>query len=167
MSDETPPRSLRSGQLARLAGLSTDTLRHYERKGLLRPDRSSNGYRQYSATALERVRLVQRALSVGFTLDELARVLRIRDRGGAPCQEVRALAATKLKALEAQIRSLGLLRSELRALIDEWDSQLARTPKGARAHLLNHLLATGPDATAPQDQRVPFRNRVRRRSKQR
>ena len=58
----------RSGELAELAGVSTDTLRHYERKGVLaRPLRTANDYRQYPATALQRVRLVRRALSVGFT----------------------------------------------------------------------------------------------------
>ncbi len=116
---------------------------------------------------MERVRLVQHALSIGFTLDELARVLRVKDQGGAPCREVRSLAATKLKALEAQIRSLGLLRSQLRRLIGEWDAQLARTPKGERAHLLDQLAVTGPRHTTPGDRRSTSWNRLRRRPKQR
>jgi DNA-binding transcriptional MerR regulator len=77
---------LSSGELADLAGVSRDTLRHYERKGVLpRPLRSQNSYRQYPPEALQRVQLVRRALSVGFTLDELAKVLKVRDGGGAPC----------------------------------------------------------------------------------
>jgi DNA-binding transcriptional MerR regulator len=62
---------LRSGELAQLAGVSPDTLRHYERKGLLAaPHRSPNGYREYPASALDRVRLIRRALAVGFTLSD-------------------------------------------------------------------------------------------------
>ncbi len=72
MREETPKQEyLRSGELARLAGVSTDTLRHYERKGLLaRPRRSCNGYREYPASDLDRVRLVRGALGIGFTLNE-------------------------------------------------------------------------------------------------
>lgn len=74
---------LRAGQLARRAGVSTDTLRHYERKGVLPiPRRTAKGYRQYPHQALERVRLIQRALAIGFTLDELAGILKVRDREG-------------------------------------------------------------------------------------
>lgn len=83
-----------AGELAAAAGVSTDTLRHYERKGVLpKPNRASNGYRRYPANALERVRLIRNALAVGFTLDELSRFLSERDQGGAPCGAVRALAA--------------------------------------------------------------------------
>src|SRR4051812_28459483 len=91
------PDGLLAGELARLAGVSSDTLRHYERKGVLpRPLRLSNGYRKYPASSVDRVRLIRRALAVGFTLDELARFLKARDRGQAPCREVRALASEKL-----------------------------------------------------------------------
>jgi DNA-binding transcriptional MerR regulator len=93
---------LRSGELARLAGVSTDTLRHYERRGLIAaPGRSGNGYREYPSEALDRVRLVRSALAVGFTLDELVDILAVRDRGGAPCRRARALLEEKLEAVEA------------------------------------------------------------------
>lgn len=70
------------GELARLAGVSTDSVRHYERKGVIaRPVRAANGYHLYPQSTLPRVQLVRRALAVGFTLDELARVLAIRERG--------------------------------------------------------------------------------------
>src|SRR5215210_4789107 len=86
-----------SGELARLAGVSTDTLRHYERKGVLPAARRlNNGYRKYPLDSLDRVRLIRRALAVGFTLDELAQILKARDHGQAPCREVRTLAAEKL-----------------------------------------------------------------------
>ena len=132
--------SLSSGELAGLAGVSRDTLRHYERKGVLpRPLRSHNAYRQYPPEALQRVQLVRRALSVGFTLDELAKVLKVRDAGGAPCEAVRRLAAQKLLNVQDQLRELTRLRDDLQETIKEWDTRLARRAGGKRANLLESL----------------------------
>jgi len=132
--------SLSSGELADLAGVSRDTLRHYERKGVLpRPLRGHNAYRQYPPEALQRVQLVRRALSVGFTLDELARVLKVRDAGGAPCEDVRRLAAQKLLNVQDQLRELTRLRDDLQETIKEWDTRLARRAGGKRANLLESL----------------------------
>jgi DNA-binding transcriptional MerR regulator len=138
---------LRSGELARLAGVSTDTLRHYERKGVLAaPRRSVNGYREYPAEALERVLMVRRALGVGFTLDELARILKERDRGGIPCRQVRELAAAKLVEIETRLSELEAVRDDLKLAVKGWDSKLARTPAGERAGLLESLsTATSTD----------------------
>ena len=133
---------LNSGELAKAAGVSTDTLRHYERKGVLaRPQRGRNGYRQYPASALDRVRLVRKALAVGFTLDELAGILRVRDSGGMPCHEVRALAASKLEQVESQLSDLIALRDELRTTLKDWDGRLNQKSTGARAYLLESLAA--------------------------
>lgn len=132
--------SFGAGELAKRAGVSTDTLRHYERKGVLaRPPRRANGYRRYSVSALDRVQLVRRALAVGFTLDELAKVLRVRDQGGAPCAEVRALAAAKLAEVEARLRDLTDLRNDLRTVLKSWDQRLSQRGHGERAHLLESL----------------------------
>ncbi|SRR6266404_498625 len=143
---EAPPKQkyLRSGELARLAGVSTDTLRHYEGKGLLvRPRRSENRYREYLASDLDRVRLVRSALGIGFSLDELARILSVRDRGGAPCHQVRALAGTKLAEIETQLGELSAVRDELRRLLKNWDAVLAKKSPSERAGLLE-LLAAKP-----------------------
>ena len=130
----------RSGELAGLAGVSSDTLRHYERKGVLaRPLRKANDYRQYPASALQRVRLIRRAIAVGFTLDELASVLNVRDSGGAPCVEVRALAAAKLSDIETRLREMSELRKELRVVLKDWDTRLEHRAPGQRAHLLESL----------------------------
>jgi DNA-binding transcriptional MerR regulator len=127
-------------ELARACGVSTDTLRHYERKGLLaKPQRTSAGYRRYPADAVDRVRLIQRALVVGFSLDDLTRVLRERDRGGAPCRNVRAMLDDRLFDLTKRIRDLKGLRRELVSLAQSWDAKLAHTPPGTRAHLLDEL----------------------------
>ena len=131
---------MRSSELARRAGVSPDTLRHYERKGLLpTARRSPNGYRDYPPEACARVRLVRRAVAIGFTLDELALVVKVRDQGGAPCGEVRELAAGKLAVLEARIAEMEEARDRLRDVLARWDALLAATPRGARAALLDAL----------------------------
>jgi DNA-binding transcriptional MerR regulator len=156
----------RSGELAELAGLSSDTLRHYERKGVLpRPLRKANDYRQYPASALQRVQLIRRAMAVGFTLDELASVLSVRDSGGAPCSEVRALAAAKLVDVEARMRELSELRTELRAILADWEKKLAHRIPGQRAHLLESLDAGSTGA--PGSRRQPLHNLRTKREKQR
>jgi DNA-binding transcriptional MerR regulator len=138
------PRSaagpLRAAQLARLAGVSADTLRLYELKGLLPPARrSSNGYREYPPEACTRVRLVRRAVALGFTLDEVASIVKVRDRGGAPCAVVRALAAEKLALIEERLAEMQDARDRLRGVLAHWDTLLAATPKGGRAALLDAL----------------------------
>lgn len=131
---------MRSGELAKLAGVSTDTLRHYERVGVLpRAARSPAGYRLYTEEAAERVRLVRRAIVMGFRIEELARILRVRERGGAPCRQVHALAVEKLAALDRQIAELTALREELSGLVSEWGTRLDATPAGERAGLLESL----------------------------
>jgi DNA-binding transcriptional MerR regulator len=148
-----------SGELARLAGVSTDTLRHYERKGVLPlARRLSNGYRRYAPDALDRVRLIRRALSVGFRLDELARFLKARDRGLAPCKEVRSLANEKLTEIESRLRELVAVRDDLQATIADWDRRLAGKKAGQRAGLLEALAqkeAGGATTHASSRKRIP------------
>ena len=129
-----------AGQLASLTGVSTDSLRHYERVGVLpKPRRTPAGYRQYPPEAANRVRLIRRALAIGFTLRELARILRVREKGGAPCREVRALAASKLADLDRQLNDLAVLRQYLAQLLGDWDERLGRIEPGKRAGLLEAL----------------------------
>jgi DNA-binding transcriptional MerR regulator len=142
MNANTPKGGVwRVGGLAQASGVSTDTLRHYERKGLLRPVRSSNGYREYPEHALERVRMIRQALGVGFTLDELSAVFKVFDRGGAPCEEVRRLAAAKLAEIERHLQDVLVMRDELRESLKDWDARLAKTAQGQRAGLLKALAA--------------------------
>ena len=142
---------LKAGQLARLVGVTPDTLRHYERVGVLPPPpRSPNGYRIYPTEAVVRVKWIQHALAVGFTLEELARILKVRDSGGAPCRNVRALAESKLVNLEARIEELQRLRDDLKKSLRDWDQRLRKTPRGQRAWLLNMLLESGePSSRRP------------------
>jgi len=155
---------LRSGELARLAGVSADTLRHYERKGLLaKPRRSSNGYREYPASTLDRVRLIRSALAVGFTLDELARILKVREQGGTPCRQVRQLAAAKLTEVETLLREVTAIRDALQILLRDWDKKLAATSGSERAGLLETLAASGSITGEQSLLSSPWLKRTKRR----
>ena len=129
-----------SGDLARQAGVSSDTLRHYERLGLVaKPPRTSGGYRDYPSQALERVRLIRRAVSVGFSLRELQSILKTRDAGGVPCHRVRALADSKLAQIDEKIRELRAMRQQLQQTLKSWDAKLAGVRPGQQARLLEAL----------------------------
>lgn len=126
-----------SGELARMCGVSPDTIRHYERVGVLPAAvRGANGYRRFPPEAAGRVLLVRRALAIGFSLDEVARILRQRDGGAPPCRNVRALAGEKLEALDRRIAELQAMREDLARMLGEWDARLAATRDGEPARLL-------------------------------
>jgi MerR family copper efflux transcriptional regulator len=140
MSAKDSERGLQSGELARSAGVSPDTLRYYERLGILKePPRTNAGYRLYSADALSRVLLIRNALAVGFTLDELTSILRVRDSGGTPCRHVAELAHGKVGQLDAKIDQLIQLRDSLKMTVKEWEGRLKKTPDGNRAGLMESL----------------------------
>jgi DNA-binding transcriptional MerR regulator len=132
--------SFSSGELARSAGVSAATVRHYERRRLLPPaERTPSGYRRYPAAALARMKVIRAALAVGFTIDELAGVLAERDRGAAPCRRVRAIAAERLRRLEDQATDLSRLCADLRSTIRAWDRRLRAAAPGRSAGLLDDL----------------------------
>ena len=135
---------LTTGELGKIVGLSPDTIRHYERLGLLRKAvRSDGGYRLYGAEAVTRVQLVQGAVKAGFSLQELAGILKERDSGGAPCHRVASLAADKLELLDQQIQELIELRRWLASTLKGWRTRLEQTPAGERAGLLDSLRERG------------------------
>jgi MerR family copper efflux transcriptional regulator len=95
---------MRSGQLARQTGVSTDTLRHYERLRLL-PLPTAGNYREYPPSSQQRVGLIQRALTIGFSLAELKTILTLRDKGDAPRRHVRDLLRSKIHNLDQQVKN--------------------------------------------------------------
>ena len=120
------------GQLAKAAGVRPDSIRFYERTGLLpRPERLSSGYRTYDEVALRRVRFIKRAQGLGFSLGEIGRILRIRDQGGPACPCVLQIAETTLAETEHQLRRLEEFAGRLRRDLRRWkkmtgaDSQVA------------------------------------------
>jgi DNA-binding transcriptional MerR regulator len=131
---------MKSGELARLTGVSTDTLRHYERLGLLkRPVRTQGNYREYEPAARQRVELIQRALKIGFALRELKEIFAQRDSGSPPCRRVRDLLGAKMRQVDEQLRNLAALRTDLKQLRKQWDARLRRTKPGQAARLLESM----------------------------
>jgi MerR family Zn(II)-responsive transcriptional regulator of zntA len=133
----SPAKVMHSSELARLAGISVDTLRHYERNRLLpAAQRSSAGYRLFPPEAFMRVQMIRGALSVGFSIKELGQIFTVRDHGGTPCHQVRKLGTEKLGLIESQINDLQSRRRELKKTLTKWDRLLKQTPHGKRAGLL-------------------------------
>jgi len=131
---------LRIGQLAERSNVSADTIRYYERIGLMpKAARTSAGYREYGDSAVDRVRLVQNALRFGFSLKQVGAFLGVRQSGGAPCKNVRAAGAQVLEAIERQIAELIASRESIRETLNQWDQRLSQTPEGRPAHLLETL----------------------------
>jgi DNA-binding transcriptional MerR regulator len=151
MDKDSSGTILRSGEFARLAGVSTDTLRHYERKNLLKPRRSRNGYREYTLPMLDRVRLIRRAIAVGFSIEELRSILKARDRGEAPCRQVHKLAMMKLADVESQLVELEQVRDDLRTIVDDWQAKLAEVSDDQPAHLLESLVNRRNDSRTTQN----------------
>ena len=110
--------SMSIGELARRAGVAVDTLRYYERLGLVAPaGRTKAGYRRFGPEAVERLGFIGRAKSLGFTLADVAELLRLRARPGAPCGAVREKARVQLVVVEQKLEELRRLRDAVAALV--------------------------------------------------
>ena len=113
------------GALAKAGGVGVETVRYYQRRGLLAlPARAARGIRRYGGDALARIGFIRRAQQVGFSLDEVATLLRLGEEPG--CRGARSLAANKLAASDARLRDLLGMRSALRRLIAQCDAGGAR-----------------------------------------
>jgi MerR family mercuric resistance operon transcriptional regulator len=113
------------GALAKAGGVGVETVRYYQRRGLLaQPRRAAGGIRRYGAAELTRIGFIKRAQQVGFTLDEVATLLRLSEEPG--CSGARSLAADKLAVIEIRLRDLNGMRRALRGLIEQCDAGGAR-----------------------------------------
>jgi Hg(II)-responsive transcriptional regulator len=109
---------MQTGEVAARAGVNIQTLRYYERRGLLgRPPRTASGYRRYSEDAVRIVRFVKRAQELGFTLDEAEQLLRLRRVTPAQQSSVRALATAKVADIESKMRQLAAMRAALQQML--------------------------------------------------
>jgi DNA-binding transcriptional MerR regulator len=128
---------MRIGELAATTGVSRDTIRYYEKIGLLpSPRRRESGYREYPDEAGNRIRVIRNAVQLGFPLKEIAKVLSVRDSGGAPCRQVRDYAHGLLADIDQKIAQLRDEKQAMLGMIRQWDARLAQTPPGTRALLL-------------------------------
>ena len=103
--------------LARAAGVNVETIRFYQRRGLLaEPDKPLGGIRRYGETELARVRFIKAAQRIGFTLDEVAQLLQLDD--GTRCSEARAIAERKLADVRRRLQDLQRIEAVLAQLVD-------------------------------------------------
>lgn len=110
--------ALTIGRLASLGGVRVDTVRFYERKGLLpTPSRSHAGYRTYRPEHVDRLKFIRKAKALGFTLDQIAELLKL-ETGEGNTVVIRQLAASRVDALDQTIRELSALRDVLRTYAD-------------------------------------------------
>ena len=106
------------GKLARAAGVNTETVRYYERRGLLpEPPRTESGYRQYDEESVLRVRFIKEAQALGFTLDEVRELLALRVDADTTCEQVRRQAEVKVAQIQAKIATLRHMQAILNEMI--------------------------------------------------
>jgi Hg(II)-responsive transcriptional regulator len=132
---------VRTSELAAEAAVNPQTLRYYERRGLLsEPVRSSGGYRVYPAEAVQRVRFIRRAQDLGFTLAEVQVLLHLAEGGPDSCEKARALANDKIMDLRRRIADLQALLGGLSRLV-----ATCELPQAQRECPILHELDSGPN----------------------
>ena len=121
MAGRTSLTALTISGVAAAAAVSVETIRYYQRRGLLRePGRPLGGVRRYAMADVDQLRFIKRAQAMGFTLEEIKSLLKLRTQDA--CHATRALAVTKLSLIDANIRELRQLRKELAQLVAACDA---------------------------------------------
>jgi DNA-binding transcriptional MerR regulator len=114
---------MKIGQLAQAAGVTVDTVRFYERRGVLpQPDRLPSGYRVYTAATVERIRLARTLQALGFTLDEVIDALHASDAGTMTCADERWRLEDVLVRIDRQIEHLAAVRDNVRDVLADCDA---------------------------------------------
>jgi DNA-binding transcriptional MerR regulator len=117
-------RGLRVSELAEAVGVPPDTIRYYERAGLLpAPARTPAGYRAYDDSAVDRLRFIQGAQRLGLRLRDIADLLAVRDTGVCPCEPAEQLLRRRLAELDAEMARLTTLRAEMVAMVEGLPSE--------------------------------------------
>jgi DNA-binding transcriptional MerR regulator len=143
------------GELARQAAVKPQTVRYYESLGLLsRVERRASGYRSYDARALEELRFIRKAQSLGFSLDDVRQILDVARAGRAPCARVLTIAEQHLADLQQRITQLCELRDDLARAVKQWrDGGIPQRCAATLCGLINDAADIVPRQTTPS---VPF-----------
>ncbi len=113
---------MRIGELAKTAGVTPDTIRYYEREGLLPfPQRTESGYRDYGPGVMEDILFIKKAQALGLKLSDVREVLEISSGGKQPCEHVHATVSARLVEVEERLRDLRALRATLRETLERVD----------------------------------------------
>ncbi|MEC9481970.1 MAG: MerR family transcriptional regulator [Halomonas sp.] len=134
---------MKVGELAKAAGVTPETVRHYTREGLLVAQRNpDNGYQIYDSHALNRLRFIQRARTLGFSVREIGGILEHADQGDSPCPLVRDLLANRLPTIRQRIAELEALAERMEQALDAWRDMPDGVPDG---HSLCRLIESLPE----------------------
>ncbi len=114
------------GRVAKQAGVNIQTIRYYERRGILTPDgHRDSGYRLYAPEAVRKIRFIKNAQELGFTLREIAELLRLRVARGASCAKVKKKAELKLRDVSGKIARLDVIKRVLKKLVRTCSGKVA------------------------------------------
>lgn len=137
IDEEQQKTMLKIGDVAKTSGVGIETLRFYEKSGLLeKPPRTFSGYRMYSPEVLDRLAFIKQAQALGFSLDDIRRVIEDARTGQSPCEEVREIVRRRLAEVEQRIEELKRYRKEISETLEEWD-KLGQAP-GHICGLIEH-----------------------------
>ena len=121
-------RILKIGEVSKESGIGIEALRFYERSGLLgKPVRSESNYRLYDEGVLDRLAFIKKAQTLGFSLDEIKRIIKDAQTGASPCDDVREIVRRRLDELDERMREMRRYRKELAETLTEWD-EIGRAP---------------------------------------
>jgi DNA-binding transcriptional MerR regulator len=128
VDEEQGRRMLRIGEVSKRSGVGIEALRFYEKSGLLdKPSRTYGGYRVYGPEILDRLAFIKQGQALGFSLDEIRRIVDDARRGESPCDEVREIVSRRLEELDERMRELRRYRKELAETLEEWN-KVGRAP---------------------------------------
>nr|WP_299243839.1 MerR family transcriptional regulator [uncultured Halomonas sp.] len=149
---------MKVSELARNAGVTAETVRHYTREGLLQPCRDpENGYQLYDGDSLNRLRFIQRARTLGFSVREIGEILAHADHGDSPCPLVRDLLAQRLPEIQARIIELQALAERMEQALTAWQDMPDGTPDG---HSLCRLIESFPESSPHASTKEPHKEGV-------
>ena len=153
---------LKIGEVAKQSGIGIEALRFYERSGLLgRPGRTQSGYRVYEAAVLKRLDFIKRAQVLGFSLNEIKRIIADKQAGKSPCLEVREIVRNRLEELDERLREMRLYRKELGGALTKWDET-----GELDGHVCGLIEGTDMEHSDPSSHGAPRRSRREARSSQ-
>lgn len=113
-------KAMKIGEVARLSGTGIETIRFYEREGLLlEPERRPSGYRQYDESTVERLEYIRRAKELGFTLAEIRELMELSFESQTGCDHIRRRADAKIADIEGKIRSLQKMKRSLGKIMEQ------------------------------------------------
>ncbi len=149
--------SMKIGEVSHESGIGIEALRFYERSGLLgKPMRSQSGYRLYDEGILERLAFIKKAQTLGFSLEEIKKIIHDAQSGASPCDDVREIVRRRLKEVEEKIKEMQRYRKELANTLEEWD-EVGRAP----GHICGLIEATEMETSPSNSSKIPPKNKRR------